>query len=95
MILLSSGLVAKLNDNKQMTDLCDRRFAGIEQAEEFCEMSKARREELEDVSVRANLRRHIADLKVLGEGNSQDLFVKEDYVTYGYLPFDTKPIAEK
>lgn len=74
-------------------NLCDRRFAGIEQAEEFCEMSKARREELEDVSVRANLIRHIADLKVLGEGNSQDLFVNEEYVSYGCLPFDTKPIA--
>lgn len=72
-------------------NLCDRRFAGIEQAKEFCEMSKARREELEDVSVRSNLRHHIADLRVLETEEEPDLFVSEDEEIYN-LPFDTKPM---
>lgn len=29
-------------------NLCGRRFAGLEQEEEFCKLSKARREEIED-----------------------------------------------
>lgn len=55
-------------------NLCGRRFAGIEQSEEFCEMSRARREELELLERRTFLKRHIADLKVLESGEQLDLF---------------------
>ncbi len=44
-------------------NLCGRRFAGIEQEEQFCGMSKARREEIEDVDNRQSLINHIIDLK--------------------------------
>lgn len=46
-------------------NLCGRRFCGIEQEEEFCALSKARREELEDQAVRKNLRNHIADFRAI------------------------------
>ena len=65
-------------------NLCGRRFAGIEQEEEFCRMSAARREELEMPGKRGELIRHIEDLQVypsegmLGEGN---------VVGYGRCPF--------
>ena len=43
-------------------NLCGRRFAGIEQEVEFCEMSKARREELDNLSSLDTLKGHIDDL---------------------------------
>ena len=46
-------------------NLCGRRFAGIEQEEEFCRMSAARREELEMPGKRGELIRHIEDLQIL------------------------------
>jgi len=46
-------------------NLCGRRFAGIEQEEEFCRMSRGRREELELLSRRDDLAHHIADLRLL------------------------------
>ncbi len=49
-------------------NLCNRRFAGIEREEEFCRMAMARRTEMEDPDVRANWRRHIADLRLLDAG---------------------------
>ena len=48
-------------------NLCGRRFAGLEQDEASCEMSKARREEIENVENFDNLVNHIDDLqKLLG-----------------------------
>lgn len=43
-------------------NLCGRRFAGIEREESFCEMSKVRRNELDDAFARNELKRHIEDL---------------------------------
>ena len=72
-------------------NLCGRRFAGIEQSLEFCEMSKARREELELLENRTFLKRHIADLKILESSEQLDLFTSEEEMNYG-LPFDTPPL---
>ena len=44
-------------------NLCGRRFAGIEQEEEFCRMSKERREEMENIENYGNLISHIEDLQ--------------------------------
>ena len=83
--------------------LCDRRFAGIEQSEEFCQMSKARREELDNVGVKADLKRHIVDFKTLESSGQLNLFDGEDNgivcedvsCIYETLPFDTKPLVEQ
>lgn len=75
-------------------NLCGRRFAGIEQSEEFCKMSKERRIEIDNFAVRADLRRHIIDLKVLHAGEQSNLFVSEPEHTR-ILPFDTKPLGKK
>lgn len=83
-------------------NLCDRRFAGIEQSEEFCQMSKARREELDNLGVKADLKRHIVDFKALEASGQLNLFdgdngmVCEDSSNlYEVLPFDTKPLQEQ
>lgn len=55
-------------------NLCGRRFAGIEQEEKYCQMSKARRQELEDLATRDFLIDHIKDLKTLA---------REDYAFVG------------
>lgn len=83
-------------------NLCDRRFAGIEQSDEFCQMSRARREELDLVGVKADWKRHIVDFKVLkslgelnfmdGEECDGDSVSENTDLQYGLLPFDTKPL---
>lgn len=64
-------------------NLCGRRFAGIEQEEEFCQMSRARREEIDMLEARDNLVRHIPDLREC----TLDHLVCEDTPCGGYLPF--------
>ncbi len=44
-------------------NLCGRRFAGIEQEQNFCDMAKSRRIELENIEKRNQLLRHIDDLR--------------------------------
>ena len=44
-------------------NLCDRRFAGIEQELDFCEMAKSRRMELDNNEKRNNLIKHIDDFR--------------------------------
>lgn len=44
-------------------NLCGRRYAGLEQEKEFCKLSKARREELENIENYNNLISHIEDLR--------------------------------
>ena len=54
-------------------------------------MSKARREELEDVAVRRNLRNHIADFKVIDSFSEDEIpsILRDEYISeYGKLPFD-------
>ena len=68
-------------------NLCGRRFCGIEREEEFCRMAMARREEIENLRIKADLRNHIADLRTLGSEPTQDIFACEA-VAGGRLPFD-------
>lgn len=68
-------------------NLCGRRFAGIEQCLEFCEMSRARREELNDLHIRESLCEHIVDLRKLSN-KEQTSLLKEDPMLYGKLPFE-------
>lgn len=52
-------------------------------------MSKARREELEDVAVRRNLHNHIADLKVIDSFSEDEMpsILRDEYISeYGKLP---------
>lgn len=69
-------------------NLCGRRFAGIEQEEEYCIMSKNRREEIEKQSVRNDLKRHIADFKTLQTEVNELVFHEDANVGYGFLPFE-------
>lgn len=72
-------------------NLCGRRFCGIEQEEDFCALSKARREELNNVSVRKNLRNHIHDFKIINslwENGIPSSLSDEHIVEYGKLPFE-------
>ena len=62
-------------------NLCGRRFCGIEREEEFCQMAAARRKEMENLSVRADWRNHIADLRPLKEEPLPDLFACEPIAT--------------
>lgn len=81
-------------------NLIGRKFCGLEQSEEFCQMSKARREELENASIKANLKHHIADLRILEPGKQLNLFANgiegmicnDCNIEYGLLPFDTSPL---
>lgn len=69
-------------------NLCGRRFAGIEQEEEYCIMSKNRREEIDKQSVRNDLKRHIADFKTLQAEVNEFVFHENANVGYGFLPFE-------
>lgn len=69
-------------------NLCGRRFCGLEQEEEFCLMSRARREEINDADVCANLRRHIADLRLIDSDMNLITLQDSSIPTYGSLPFD-------
>lgn len=45
------------------TNLCGRKFAGIEQSMEYCQLSQRRRGELEDLNFRTYLKSHIVDFE--------------------------------
>ena len=64
-------------------NLCGRRFAGLEQEEEFCKLSKARREEIETLESYDNLISHIEDLHKLKDYS----MVNEDVSNYNQMPF--------
>ena len=69
-------------------NLCGRRFAGIEQENEYCEMSKARREELDHQEIRVNLQKHIVDLKQCSDGIMNTDICESHDILYGKLPFE-------
>lgn len=69
-------------------NLCVRRFAGIEKEEEFCLMSKARREELENPIVVESLKDHIVDFKVLKKTPDINFFNDICANDYCGLPFE-------
>lgn len=64
-------------------NLCGRRFAGLEQEEDFCQLSKARREEIENLDSYDNLISHIEDLHKL----QNNFMVNEDIGGYVKMPF--------
>lgn len=68
-------------------NLLGRRFLGIDQNEEFLELSKARREEVSNVSKRRIYLNKLQVQSPLSEKREMD-FLKEPYVHYGPdLPF--------
>lgn len=69
-------------------NLCGRRFCGLEKEEEFCKMSKARHEELNNADVFSSLRKHIADFRTIESLNDNSLVSEADDSYYGKLPFD-------
>ena len=65
-------------------NLCGRRYLGIEQDEAFAELSKNRRAEIEDASIRTHYIRKLADLSY----QPTDKAAMEPLTTYGAeLPF--------
>ena len=64
-------------------NLCGHRFAGLEQEDKFCKLSKERREELENIENYDNLINHIEDLHKLHDFS----VVNEDISGYMQTPF--------
>ena len=64
-------------------NLCRRRFAGLEQEEGFCELSKARRVEMEKLDNYDNLLSHIEDL----HKRRNSSMLNEDMCVYSQVPF--------
>lgn len=64
-------------------NLCGRRFAGLEQEEEYCKLSKARREEISNADAWRDLSRHIEDLIFL----DTHMLNEEKMPIYGSTPF--------
>ncbi len=69
-------------------NLCGRRFCGLEKEEEYCQMSRARREEINDYDAAANLRNHIADYRIMQSNlNDYSVVCDDDLENYGPIPF--------
>lgn len=68
-------------------NLCGRRFAGIEREKEFCDLSTARRIEIDNPETRNGLINHISDLRKIIERDG-DLISEEAPSLYGRLPFE-------
>lgn len=64
-------------------NLCGRRFAGIEQEEAYCLLSKARREEIDNIESYDNLINHIEDL----QNQKQCTMAYEPLAAYCRTPF--------
>lgn len=64
-------------------NLCGRRFAGIEQEEAYCLLSKARREEIDNIESFDNLINHIEDLQNM----KQCAMAYEPLAAYCRTPF--------
>lgn len=75
-------------------NLLGRRFLGIEQDEEFAKISKARREEIEDIKTFATYKRKIPDI-VKAEDTQTDIFTCNEPIIER-LPFlEDEPIKAK
>ena len=66
-------------------NLVDRRFLGIEREQDYVELSKSRRLELEDYQQRVTYRKKIKDIKMSEEFEPTEL-VREEGIIYN-LPF--------
>lgn len=75
-------------------NLLGRRFLGIEKEDEFAKISKARREEIEDVKTFATFRRKIPDI-VKAEDTQTDLFMCHESDLIVRLPFLEEEIVER
>lgn len=75
-------------------NLLGRRFLGIEKEDEFAKISKARREEIEDIKTFATFRRKIPDI-VKAEDTQTDLFMCHESDLIVRLPFLEEEIVEK
>lgn len=75
-------------------NLLGRRFLGIEKEDEFVKISKARREEIEDVKTFATFRRKIPDI-VKAEDTQTDLFMCHESDLIVRLPFLEEEIVER
>lgn len=64
-------------------NLCGRRFAGIEQEEAYCRLSKARREDIDNIESFDNLINHIEDLQNM----KQCAMAYEPLAAYCLTPF--------
>lgn len=64
-------------------NLCGRRFAGIEQEEAYCRLSKARRKEIDNIESFDNLINHIEDLQNM----KQCAMAYEPLAAYCRTPF--------
>ncbi len=71
-------------------NICGRRFAGIERELEFCQLSIARREEINDQKIKSWLAVHIADLKKFHSKQSvqNEIVLDGAPVIYGKMPFE-------
>ncbi|MBO4574106.1 MAG: hypothetical protein J5708_02130 [Bacteroidales bacterium] len=67
-------------------NLLERRYLGIEREKEFAEMSKARREEIEDYKKASNYRLKIDDITI-AKDTQTDLFSFHEPETIYDLPF--------
>lgn len=65
-------------------NLCGRRFAGLEQDEGFCRLSKLRREEMENLDNLAKLASHIEDLQHIKQSCTM---AEEAICRYRQTPF--------
>ena len=75
-------------------NLLGRCFLGIEKEDEFTKISKARREEIEDVKTFATFRRKIPDI-VKAEDTQTDLFMCHESDLIVRLPFLEEEIVER
>lgn len=73
-------------------NLLGRRFLGIEKEEEYVKISKARREEIEDIKTFATYKRRIPDI-VKAEDTQKDIFACNEAVTER-LPFLEDDVLE-
>ena len=67
--------------------LTNRRFLGIEKEQEFIEISRNRREEIEDIKLRGNYKKKIKDLQIAKQFVSKEneiSFVEDEEID---LPF--------
>lgn len=67
-------------------NLVGRRFLGIEQETEFAEISKLRKQEIEDYDIYMSHRKRIKDLKKVFEGEAPNVAC-ENILEYDDLPF--------
>ncbi len=66
-------------------NLCGRRFAGIEQETEFCEMAKNRRMEFENLEVQHTMIKHIDDLRFVVASD----FASDNVPSCDRIPFES------